>query len=223
MKTVCFINGSPKIGDSMSHFIIENMEKMIGDAESIEIKCTDVLKEKDNQETFSKVIKADDVVFAFPLYIDSIPSSMLEVLYKLNDYIDEMKTKGNKMPRCYAVVNEGFYGGTQNVNAIDNIMHFCKSAGFNFRFGVGIGAGEYLRSTKKIPLNNKSRAKVYYAIKEITDDIINDGVSIHKNIFADPEMTKRLFVMAGDMTWIKWAKKNGVGISNLRARPFVSD
>lgn len=55
MKTICFINGSPKTGESASHYFIENMEKMLGNIHLIEIRAIDVLKKQDYQEAFHSV------------------------------------------------------------------------------------------------------------------------------------------------------------------------
>jgi multimeric flavodoxin WrbA len=220
---VCFINGSPKTGESTSHYFIESIQKMLADMPCVEIKAIDHLQNPNTQEAFSAIVKADVVVFVFPLYIDSIPSSLLEFLYVLESYINSSDLLNIKMPRCYAVVNEGFYGGTQNINALNNIQYFCRSVGFHWRFGVGIGAGEYLRSTKDIPLNHKSKIKVYDQFKKIADDILIPSVSIQTDNFADPQMTKRFFMLMGAISWQLKAKKNGLRLSQLKAKPFIDN
>lgn len=220
MKSICFVNGSPKTGESTSQYLIKNIREMLGDIQSDVVRIVDVFKKRNFDEVFAAIIKVDAVVFAFPLYIDSIPSSMLEFLYALNDYTDRVKGSRVQLPHVYAIVNEGFYGGTQNVNAINNIRHFCKSAGFCWRFGVGIGAGEYLRSSKGIPLANKSKICVYNALKKVADDILSNSFAVESNLFVDPHMTKRLFIICGHLFWIFQAKKNGVRLSALKARPF---
>ncbi len=67
-----------------------------------------------------KYIRAFDkvLVFVFPLYVDSIPSQLLQFLIILGERKDL-----NHDIMVYCVVNNGFFEGTQNYIAIQQMKN----------------------------------------------------------------------------------------------------
>ena len=104
-----------------------------------------------------KYIRAFDkvLVFVFPLYVDSIPSQLLQFLIILG----ELKDLNHDM-MVYCVVNNGFFEGTQNYIAIQQMKNWCAAANLKWGQGVGIGAGEMLPFISDVPLKHGPNKKI---------------------------------------------------------------
>ena len=90
----------------------------------------------------------DTLVFATPVYVDSIPSTTLEYLQKLEKHIAGNEYKFN----VYAITNCGFYEGHQCQFALKTYQLWCERAGVNFLGGIGIGSGVMLGFIRVLPL-----------------------------------------------------------------------
>jgi hypothetical protein len=73
---------------------------------------------------------------------------MLDVLVHLDDYCHSQPVQPHN-PLVYVIVNNGFIEGMQNKNVLNIMRHFTDTLGYNWRFGIGIGGGEFLRETQK--------------------------------------------------------------------------
>lgn len=228
MKKVCFVNGSPRGENSASQYLISEMGRQLdkNKAEVEEVCIVTALKNGNRKEEFEKLLAVDSIVFVFPLYVDSIPSSMLDFLDQLADYRKNEKqelTGGRKAPDVYAVINCGFVEGHQNVNAMQIMQHFSTALRLNWRFGVGIGAGEFMRESQEIPMESKVKRKVYEAIIQLIQDIERSEVVLKKNIFTNPQISKSLFMLAGSWHWRRMAGKNKLKRKMLYARPLIQE
>ncbi len=103
----------------------------------------------------------------------------------------------------YCLINCGFLEGTQNTLAIDILKNYCKRIGFNWRFGVGIGGGEFMASSKNMPLNCKMKMPVYNAFLDLKKDIENNdsNIDISEAILVNARMPKFIFKLAGNLSW----------------------
>ena len=224
MKKIYYINGSPRSENSCSQYLISVIEDMLtpGFAQREDIHIAKCLKTNTQMETFKKIIEADSIIFVFPLYIDSIPSHMLDFLYQFDDYIKEYKSAGGRIcANVYTIINNGFIEGVQNRNAARIMQHFANSAGLKWRFAIGIGGGEYMRDSQKdILAQSKIKKSVYDALVKLERDIENTEFTCEKNIFVSPMMPKSLFMFLADREWIKKAKKNKVGKKEIYSRPW---
>ena len=83
---------------------------------------------------------ADVLIFVFPVYVDAIPSTLLEYLYKLQLQLE----KTPKKLKVYAVNGCGFYEGRQCGLCLYMLKNWCIRCGLEWCGGLGIGAGEML-------------------------------------------------------------------------------
>jgi hypothetical protein len=100
------------------------------------------------------------MVMVFPLYVDSIPSNVLGILLELEEFA---KGKNVKDLVLYAIINNGFYEGSQTHIASEIVQNWCEHTGIRFGGGIGQGAGEMIGATKnrptsKGPFSNLGRA-----------------------------------------------------------------
>jgi hypothetical protein len=62
----------------------------------------------------------------------------------------------------------------------------------------------------------------FYVKSKLAQDIKTAEVACTKNIFANPKIPKKLFMLAGDHKWITQAKQNHLTKKDLLARPLLS-
>ena len=93
----------------------------------------------DYTKIIGKLSDIDALVFTTPVYVDSIPSTTLEHLKKLEEFIGGK----NYNFKVYSILNCGFYEGHQCCNALKTYELWCKKAGLDF--GGGIGVQELLK------------------------------------------------------------------------------
>ncbi|MBK1809812.1 hypothetical protein JHL18_04045 [Clostridium sp. YIM B02505] len=212
MAKICFINGSPRGKNSASMTFIDELCKITSDTIN-EIKHFSL----NGQLVYEEVATSDAIVIAFPLYVDTLPSSVIEFLEALHPFAKN----STKETKIYAIVNCGFFEGIQTKNAIALIENFCLKTGLIWRFGVGIGAGEFMKSTKDIiPLNSDIKREVYNAFIGISKDILSNKHEAKENFFISPNFPKSEFISEADNSWIEFAKTFSVSKEQLYSTPL---
>jgi len=101
----------------------------------------------------------------------------------LEDYYIYRKNKGeiNKIIRVYTIVNCGFPEPKINTEAIRVIKNFFKRLNLNWRFGIGIGMGEFVGTTKvlpkslRMPINNQQLNLPHFLLKVLS----KEGITLH--------------------------------------------
>lgn len=112
---------------------------------------TTVLPLKTAQD-YAAVVQAlpgtDALVFASPVYVDTLPSTTLEHLKRL-----ERQLAGSGLRfRVYAMVNCGFYEGRQCACALNTYALWCRRAGVDWCGGIGVGSGVMLGFLRLLPV-----------------------------------------------------------------------
>lgn len=217
MNKICFINGSPRGNKSASKGLMGKVSEMLNKqaTETYEICVVDSLRQNTLEKDFKLLENVNSIVFVFPLYIDAIPSSLLEYMYELHEYIDSHPKASDYIPpKVYAIINNGFIEGSQNVNALKIMSHFTARIGYSWRFGIGIGAGEFVKETMEaIPLKSRLKRNIYDALAKLTAELEGSHAEQHKNIMTNPSMPKFLFKVAGNRHWTSESKKSRKSLS----------
>ncbi|WP_238883771.1 flavodoxin [Clostridium sp. YIM B02551] len=213
MGKLYFVNGSPRGNNSASMFFIEELTKLI-QLENVEVNnCT-----INNKVNYEELASSDILVITFPLYVDSLPSTVVEFLVNLEEQAKIIK----KSVKVYGVVNCGFFEGIQNRYALKILEHFCKKVGYEWRFGVGIGAGEFMRGTKDIiPFNSEMKKDAYNAFLEVSEDIVSNSNKSKDNFFISPKIPREMFFSEGQKNWVEAAKSMSVSEEKLYDKPFI--
>jgi multimeric flavodoxin WrbA len=220
MKKITIINGSPRGEQSGSQMFIKEIKKLLNTDELniSEICIKDKNIKGETEATFKEILSSDSLLFVFPLYVDCLPSILLDFMEKLEEYV-KINKEGH-CPKVYAVVNCGFLEGKQNINAIHIVENFANRIGFKWRFGIGIGAGEFMKSTENnIPMQSKLKVKIYNALVELAEDIKSDKNEIRSNLFVSPSIPRFLFLLSGNQFWVSKAKSNNLSKKKLYERP----
>jgi len=200
---IALINGSPKVEKSASEYILASLKSLLPDgSEFSEFKFNHV---KLSGPDLMKIADTDLMIFAFPLYVDGIPSHLLHCLYQLETYLNTNKVK---KIRVYAIVNCGFYEGHQASTALDMMKNWCSKASLVWGQGIGIGGGGFLASLEGNPINQGY-------LKNLGDALKNIAVNISKNqesesIYTVPNFPRAIYMVGGNMGWRKQIKENGL-------------
>ena len=199
------INGSPRGKKSNSEILIKYLCSLL---KGHKINKYYSFFSKIDSEIKSEIHNADVLIFSFPLYIDSIPSSLLDILLKF----EEEKIVNSKT-KIYCIANNGFFEGKQNQLAILQMKNWCEKIGAEWGQGVGIGAGEILSYLEKVPLGKgplKNLGKVL--------NLFSGNIKVLKSdseIYINPNWSRMLYWIQGSVAWIIKSRKNGLKIRDL--------
>src|SRR5659263_462199 len=198
---IALINGSPKVKNSASEFILTSVKSLLpADSVFKEFKFNRPIL---NEIDLEKIADTDVLIFAFPLYVDGIPSHLLHCLDQMETYFNTMEMKKIKV---YALVNCGFYEGHQANIALAMMKNWCSKVKLDWGQGIGIGGGGMLASFKS-PLESQGPMKnLWDAIKVMVDNVSNPHEM--DNIYTVPNYPRFLYALGGNMGWKKQIKEN---------------
>lgn len=208
---IALINGSPKLVNSSSEIIINTLITRLKDNNTV--FRVDLHTSKINNQNLEELKDINAMVIVFPLYVDGIPSHILECLIQMEAFF---KTSSNRDINVYTIVNCGFFEGSQTSIAIDMIENWCIRSGIIWKQGLGVGGGGMLSilsgSTEgKGPWNN-----LWSALDKLSLNILTK--SSGNNIFISPNMPRFIYKIGGNRSWRQKSKNNGLTYKDLFAR-----
>lgn len=224
-KKVLLINASPKIGESTASDALIDLQEGHMQASGLlyeRLNVRQCFTKKTAESAFVAMAEADALVFTFPLYFFCLPGMLQRFLQDYHQFQSQRRDV-TRQPRVYAVVNCGFPEASINTEAVRVIKSFCEKIGAQFRFGVMIGAGPMLISAPNVPPMKKSFAVLNSAFQTIAHDIGDDVQISMANISIEMNLPRRLYLFAGNQTWIKDARGNGLKKKDLYRKPYLSD
>lgn len=215
MVNLCIINGSPKTQNSNSDFFIKELTSNLND--DINIKKYYVREILKDSNTLKEVVKNDKLLIVSPLYADSFPSITLKFLELFEDFLE--KNAHSKI-EVYGMVNCGFFEGEQNKIALNILEHFCNRSNLTWKFGLGIGGGEYFPNSSKTPEKMPTNESLYSALLELRKSIENDN-AIHKNILIRPDkMSASFYRLTCNLGWYLMSFQKTHKIPHLRKKIY---
>ncbi|MDF2890534.1 MAG: hypothetical protein K0R80_901 [Clostridia bacterium] len=205
---IAFINGSPKVKNSTSEYILKTLKPLLPkEYELIEYHFrTSHLSNHDMEQ----MAECNVLVFAFPLYVDGIPSHLIHCLYELEMFFN---TKSEKKIVVYSLVNCGFYEGHQNVIALEIMKNWCVKAKLNWGQGLGIGGGGMLPMLAGVPEGQGPKKNLSMALKTIAGSI--SAAATADNIFVSPNFPRFAYKLGAEMGWRQQGKANGLKPKDL--------
>ena len=205
---LAMINGSPKAGKSNSGVFLSALEKCL--ATGHEIVHYNIVRQPVTD--YQALYQMDAIIFAFPLYIDAIPSHLFRMIVEMEQY-----KGGSNKPFVYAIVNNGFYEGKQNHVALDIMKNWCVRSGLRYGQGIGQGAGEMMDFIENIPLGYGPQKNLGKAINSLVQNI--EAQQGGDDILFSPNWPRFAWrYMATHSFWHKNAKGNGLQIREIKKR-----
>jgi len=224
-KSALLLVGSPKCekstSDAIGTYLMERLsEKGItwGRAYSYRLACT-----ADGRETLlDNVNKADILVFAAPLYIDSIPSFTINAMELINER--RRSAESPKEQKLFVIVNNGFPEPAQNETALAIYQHFALESGIGWAGGARVGwgsaiGGRPLDSVGGMVRNLKKGLEL--AAEALAEDtqVSKEAENLMSKPFMPLLLAKLMTSVAGGVAWNSQARKNGVK-SRMYDRPY---
>ena len=148
----------------------------------------------DYNEICKKILKINNILIAYPLYVDGIPAILIEFLKTLEQY------KIKKNIKINIIVNCGFLEPEQNFVSVKMIELFCKQNNFILKSCLCIGCGEAIMKTPFSFLVKNKLKKLAKAIKK----------NENKFFIITIPLTKKLYIKASTKYWINYGKKYGI-------------
>lgn len=219
-KKALLLIGSPKVKNSTSEtlggYLLERLGEKGYEVEKFNVAVT--LK-KDIQELLEKVNKADLLIIAFPLYVDSLPAPLIKVLELI--YENRKETKNHKKQSLIAVINCGFPEAFHNITALKICENFSSKVGFNWLGGLKMGEGPMVNGRPLKELGGMFR-NIVKAMDITIEAIANDKeVPLEaKNMFSKGLIPAWVYTFAGNMGWKPAAKKFNAH-KRLYERPYA--
>lgn len=200
---IALINGSPKVKESASDCVLQGLISYLGKEHNI--IATHFKSHELKVEQMEILSECDVLVFAFPLYVDGIPSHLLHCLMSLQEYL---LGAGKKEIMVYALVNCGFYEGKQNALAIEMMQHWCKRSSLKWGQGVGIGAGGMLLSLKNVPPGHGPNKNLGNTFETLSANILKSAEG--KTVYMNTNFPRFAYKIGAEMGWRKMVKDNGL-------------
>ena len=189
MDKIIIINASPRAPKSNSLIYANSfINSCTLDTDYIEVK------KNNHQLIIDRLENYKHILFIFPLYVDSIPSTLLNFLKSL-----ENNNLTNK-PIIHILINCGFIEYNQNNIAIDMIKLFCIQNNYNIGSILSIGGGEGLPTTPFKKLGD-------YTISRFSKSITKE--KYRRFNFTMP-ISKKFYINASTKYWIKKGMNNNI-------------
>ncbi|HSP47810.1 MAG TPA: hypothetical protein VLN47_07025 [Clostridiaceae bacterium] len=208
---IALVNGSPKSGRSASEGILNSLKNLLPEGDGIEEMH--LRTHHMGEEELERLAGCDALVFAFPLYVDGVPSQLLSCMVKMEAFFKERSVNGIMV---YAMVNSGFYEGKQNENAIDHVKNWALKSNLSWGTGLGIGGGGMLASTTNVPDGQGPKKNYGEAMKVLAGRIVAGETG--ESLFISPNFPRFAYKLGAEMGWRQQIKANGMKRKDLDKR-----
>ena len=132
------LNASPKKKGGASRFFSRLFRLFLP---GVRKKAVSLSSRQDFQPVLELFANMDAVCLFIPLYVDSLPSHIVEFLIHAESYCKNHPCRF----RLYALSNNGFVEGKQNRPALHMLQAWCERAGITWGGGIGVGGGVMLQ------------------------------------------------------------------------------
>lgn len=171
------------------------------------------------QELLQAADRADLVVLAFPLYVDSLPYLVTQALERLAAHHLAQPTAA---PACFvAIANCGFPEPEHNLTALAICEQFALSSGFTWAGGLALGAGGAISGRSLAELggmvhNVAAALDLIATALAAGDPAPEEALALLKR----PILPAPAYVLMGDLGWLLQARRSRA-LTRLLARPFA--
>lgn len=220
-KKIVVLIGSPKRRKSTSYslakFLVDQLPSINFVSEILFINNS-IKDEKKTNILFEQIRKADIIVLSFPLYVDSLPSRVIQFMEICNERRNIRKN--DKKQKFMAIVNCGFPESFHNKTALNICKSFAEESDFQWIGGLSLGAGGAVAG-KSISEKSGMLRNPIKAIRLVAEALINNK-EIPGEAFTLMEkdlMPQNFYTFIGNFGWYLQAIANKQ-FRKLKNRPF---
>lgn len=234
-RRALLIVGSPKTKSAstsgvLGSYLLERFRAQGWETESLTLRAS-LRQSKGQQELLAASEKADLLLLAFPLYVDSLPFLVTKALELIASHRQSLETR--KTQQLVAVVNNGFPEAHQNALALAICHVFAVQSGITWAGGLVMGAGEALSGGESLTTRSPSHLSVNHvrAALDIAAAALGKGLPVPgeavQRMARNPmpglpfAAWRWLFMKMGRGYWHRRAAKFGVSKRDMLAQPFA--
>ena len=161
-------------------------------------------------ELIERLLSADTLVLAMPLYVDGLPSNVIRLLERLQ------KASPGLNLNLYVRANLCLYESHQLNNLLAMIRYWCDISGYRYCGGLAVSAGELIGVLIK-----KMRSG---PVRPLTEALKNMGKAVDEgemfeNRYVQPAMFPRaLYIAVANLSWDLNSLKAGMKPKDLYRR-----
>jgi hypothetical protein len=209
---------------------MEQLRQRGWETDSLTLRAS-LRQEEGQRELWSAVERADLLVLAFPLYVDSLPFLVTKALELIASKRQALETK--KPQRVVALVNNGFPEPHQNTLALAMCHCFAERSQVAWAGGLMMGAGEALSGGE--PLTGRSRSSL--PVKHVTSALDAAAAALAcdqplpleavRLVARSPlpivpfPVWRWIYMKMGNAYWCRRAAGFGVSKQDMRAQPLA--
>lgn len=219
---------SPSTSGVLGGYLLGRLKAHGWETESLTLRAG-LRLEPGQEELLSSTDRADLLIFAFPLYVDSLPFLVTKALELIASHWQDVPNR--KPQRLAVIVNNGFPEAAQNALALAICRCFADQSGIAWAGGLAMGAGEALSSGQSLATPTRSGPPVGHVIDalDMAAAALVAGQSIPGEAarliakspipLLHPSVWRWLFVKMGNRYWRTRAAGFGVSKKGLLAQP----
>ncbi len=213
--------GSPRgpksNSESLGAYLLDQLRERGLETEKLRIYAL-LKSDEGGSKLLAAVDRADIIVLAAPLYVDSAPSGVIRAMELI------LEARGGqeapKKPWFVAIVNCGFPEARQNDTALRIYRRFAAECGLEWAGGLALGGGEVIG---RRPLHRAGRRLRHVRRSlDVTADALAEGRPVPDEavaLMAKPVIPKWLLLSVGGMVWKVQARREGAA-HKLHDRPY---
>ena len=225
IRRAVLLVGSPRTkmstSGSLGGYLFEQLKVRGIDTQTIHI-YTSLYSPARMTALYEAIDRANLVVLAFPLYVDSLPAPVIAALEKIVRRKPEHRKDNHSPIHFAAIANSGFPGANHNDTAIAICSEFARQIGFIWMGGLALGAGEGI--VHGAPLNElDGRAIPLKRSLDLTAEALASGNLIPqsaKDLLAKPIIPNWMYTFQGQFGWRQAARQYGTG-KELKRQPYL--
>jgi multimeric flavodoxin WrbA len=223
VRRVLLLVGSPRARKSTSASMGDYLLDQMRQHGVVETETIQLYPSFSTAERMSKLLaetdKADLVVLAFPLYVDSLPAPVMATLEAIAGH----KGSSPHRTRFAALANCGFPEAHHNDNSLALCAEFARTSGFAWMGSISLGGGEGM--VHGVPLKEiDGRATSIRRALDIAAQYMAEGKAIPENaqqLLAKPFVPVWLYRFFGIIGWKQQAKQYGMQ-KRLMEQPYLN-
>jgi NAD(P)H-dependent FMN reductase len=207
-QKLVMIIGSPRLKHSTSYAIADYLKNGLskqGWTVDILFAHQAITNETTMEELLIKTDQTDIIGIIFPLYVDSIPGPLIQVLETMSEHMTKKTDQ-----KIFTIVNSGFPEPHQSQLAVDMIENFSKECQDTFIGGLTIGAGGVIGGKPIEQIKHRSKRLMTALHLTIQDLVETQTISERAvQILSKPIFPKILYNIFANISWAKRSKKYG--------------
>jgi len=214
--------GSPKTRKSTSNslggYLFEQLSAQSIQTETIYMHT--VLRSPAKMQALLGALEAADLVMlAFPIYVDSLPGAVIEVLERITAHRQERNPSHRQM--FSAIANCGFPEAYQTATALAICETFARQAGFEWVGSLALGAGEAINGASLVEAGGMT-IRIRQSLDLAADALALGEVipTAEREGLAKPVIPNWFYRLTGWLRWNRWAKSNGAR-KLLKRQPYL--